>query len=365
MGNAAKRLKAWGLAGLLAFCAGGAGFFYLRLGEARRKVSLETERRLRAERAVERMESRMAALRKEVEGLWEQLDKAREGKAAGERLLDEIEKRLSARSTPPPDPDWKKRLARARAMVPLAAALNRALRLSGYTRLRFFSIQGREGKALLGVDLHHLDRTGLIDRVVKADRLYLTLDPGAKTLRLTSPKGKELVGGKWVAFGEEGWDLVLPGIDPAPWKALGFPVLEILPQPPPKPVARPSFSFEERRAWMDRFQALLMGEPSLQGHVFRLISLGGLTPRGFREVELLGYTPKGLLVERFKAKELQVERSSGGGVRFVLRGGFHESSLGRSPFPPGGFLLFFPRAKAPEWARSLGTRFLEGEGKGS
>ncbi len=257
------------------------------------------------------------------------------------------------------------RARRARAMVPLTQALNRCLRLSGYSRLRFFSIEGREGKALVGVDLHHLDASGLIDHVVRAEKLYLTLDPAARTLRLTSPRGKELAGGKWVSYDREGWELVLPGIDPKPWKSLGFPVVEILPEPPPKLPERRPFPYEERRSWMDRFQALLLGEPSLQGRVFRLVKLGGLTPKGFREVELLGYTSKGLLVERFRAKEMRVERASGRGVRFVLLQGFHESSLGKQPLPPGGFLLYFPGAKASEWARSLGSRFLEGGGKGS
>ncbi len=341
-----------------ALAAGAAVFLYIRLGETKRLASLERERRIRAEEALAGMETRMGALRKEVDGLWEQLDEAREWKNGRDRLLEEVEKKLALRSKRPPQPDWKKRLARARAMLPLTEALNRCLRLSGYSRLRFFSIQGREGKTLLGVDLHHLDASGLVDHVVKAEKLYLTLDPGARTLRLTSPRGKELDGGKWVSFGREGWELVLPGIDPKPWKGLGFPVVEILPEPPRKRPEAPPFPYEERRSWLDRFQALLLGEPSLQGRIFRLVSLGGLTPRGFKGVELLGYTPKGLLVERFRAKELRVERASGQGIRFVLLQGSHESSLGKQPLPPGGFLLYFPGAKASEWARSLGDRFL-------
>ncbi|GEM_PF-3715344 len=365
MGRFRKTLRAGFVPAFVVLPAAAAGFLYIQLGETSRLASLERRRRARAEEAVARMETRLGTLHKEVEGLWEQLDEVRAWKAGRERLLEEIEKKLSLRAGKRPEPDWKKRLARARAMVPLTVALNRCLRESGYSRLRFFSIQGREGKALVGVDLHHLDASGLIDHVVRVEKLYLTLDPAARTLRLTSPRGKELVGGKWVSFDREGWELVLPGIDPKPWKGLGFPVVEILPEPPPKrPRTRP-FPYEERRFWMDRFQALLLGEPSLQGRVFRLVKLGGLTPKGFRDVELLGYTSKGLLVERFRAKELRVERASGRGVRFVLLQGFHESSLGKGALPQGGYLLYFPGARPSEWARSLGSRFLGGAGKGS
>ncbi len=353
------------LAGILVLAlAGSTAWLFQSAEEARRTLRLEKTRRKRAEAQVARLEAGIGALRKEVEGLWEQLARAREQKEGRDRILDEIERKLASRRERPPTPQWRKRLEQARAMIPLTAALNRALRLSGASRLRFFSIGGREGKALLDVNLHHLDSTGLIDRVVRAEKLYLTLDPARRELRITCPRGKILQEGKWVPFGPEGWELLVPMVDPEPWKGLAFPVVEILPEPPPGPASRPAFPYWERKLWLDRFQALLSGEPSLEKHLFRLLSLGGLTPRGFREVELLGYTPKGLLVERFRAEELRVERAAGKGIRFVLFRGIHEDSLGSRPLPPGGFLLYFPGARPSEWARALGDRFLSGPRKG-
>ena len=211
--------------------------------------------------------------------------------------------------------------------------MNTLLARSGYSRVRFFSIQGKDGKALCGVDLHHLDVSGMVDHVVHAHRLYMFLDENEKELRLFSPKAEEFDGKNWKESGDRGWEMVLPMINVDLWKGLGYGIVEKVSRPGKNKKKVRLFPARERRRWLSTFYFLLNNEPGLTGRFYRVNYIGNLTETGFKDAEILGYSRKGRLLERFKAGVLTVHASKEEGIKFIMRHGFHETEKGRIPVP--------------------------------
>lgn len=322
-----------------------------------RALVAERARRAEAEAQGRRLQDALGSRTQEMERLSEEIQASMDQGRARERFLEELERRTRPQPASRPEPTPEER-GHAQDMLALAVSLNRLLAASGHARVRFFAIERVEGKALVDVALHHLDADGLVAHAVRADRLFLVLDPAARVLRLASPRGRELLDGRWIDFGPEGFELCLGEVDPAPWKLFALAPVEILPEPPPPPEPpRPIFDRTERKEWLRRFALLLQAEPGFTRRRYRLEALENLEPGGFQGVTLLGYTPAGLLAERFQAGRLRVEAAAEGGIRLLLRDGFHEDEKGRHDLPQAGYLLYFPGADREAWAKALGDRF--------
>jgi len=331
----------------------------------RASLALEGSRRRAAEQAVEELEESLGRLRRHLGRLEEENLAAHRRWREAARLLAGAEgspeaAAAEAEGEEPSSSEKRERIRRAQAAV---VELNRGLARAGHPRARFFAIGEVAADHLVDVSFHFLGREGIVSRALRLERLYLVHDLGDRVLRFFAPRGRICREGRWDELGEEGWHLELKGVPPRTWGVGQCPFLRRIPAPPPAPREESARERVERHLLRDRFNALFRESRGFQGRRYRLVSLGRLLPGRFGVVEILAYSPKGLLMERFRAGEMQVQELAGGGIRLLLREGFRIFAGGRQALPPAGYALHLPRAEPAAWRKSFPDR-VNGRQKG-
>lgn len=241
---------------------------------------------------------------------------------------------------PEPDPEAERRRERAEA---IRTSMRTMLRLEEVRALDLLEV-GELGEGFVGPAIFRLlDERGRLMGSLYAERLSLESSRSAHTVTLVLEEGYESRGGVRTPFAHGVRRIVLPHVDPQPWReAMG----EIFPESQDLGVddgqwnlARLQRDLNERL----RFDA--------DGAYYQLKRLGGVWEDALTEVQLVQFDAAGRIASRLFADRLRiVPRTTG--VQLVLEDG--ASTLGdeKRPFVDGRYRIFLPGAD-PELWRSL------------
>ncbi|PIE23726.1 MAG: hypothetical protein CSA62_06360 [Planctomycetota bacterium] len=276
--------------------------------------------------------------------LFRQREKARQLQAALARLAQEMTK-PAAEAEPGFDPAEQSR------QVEQLRELNTGLRAEGLGTLRFLDFARFADGSFHGVDLLRSDLEGIVRGNYHADELRLELDRASGILTLRMKGAIEIWRGKKRKL-KDGHSLEFVVQEP---KRLARSLESFLhlTKSWPKPEDSGAEQLAQREAWKERLDRLLQGARK-EGR-YEIYELGSVSGYEFRVVTLLGYSAKGVLERRLRAKKLRVHVDDASGrVELRFSEGFVEGREGRFEFGQEWYRLPLPGRK-PSEARSLMT----------
>ena len=289
------------------------------------------------DRELTRLQERLLESKLEVQRLMKAL--AEFGKTSTEEAASRVSKE--------PQPAKPAELEALRAHLSFVKSLDATLRRSGADWLRILEVDERKGKDLLGVRVLELDPSGLPNGVHIAKRAQVTLDRSTgigrielfDSVRVLQRKRFPRVARHAIEFEPDQprvFEAELGGLIVARGS---YPVAKAKPAPTKSELL-------ELALWKDRLDSFFAELPGEER--WTLHKLASADNDGFGGVEVLGYTKKGRLVRRIRAKRLIVVHvAAEDRVELRLSHGFVESDAGRVTFGPGRpYRLPLPGVKA-------------------
>ncbi len=232
-------------------------------------------------------------------------------------------------------------------------AIQECLQADGHYGLRVIRARSLQDHSLGDVEVLDYDRQQLITTLYVAGRLEIELDRSTSTLALRFFEGHLLQGGERRNFPPGGFELLLPGVNGPLWEArLPFLVEALESYPEQVPESAPqSLDPSSRRQWQRRLDLLLDEAETVER--MRIGNLAALEEGSFRDILLLGYDDRSLLVMSAHADRMVVRvDGSGGMVQLVLRDGILRMAGGDTPIGESGYRILLPGV-SPERARDI------------
>jgi hypothetical protein len=229
--------------------------------------------------------------------------------------------------------------------------LNQAMRATQLGTYRFADFAPGDGKLLRELELIETDVDGIVRGTYLADEAELVLDRAQGVLHLRMKGAVQIWRGKRNELGES-HDLELLPSDPRLLERMLPRLLAVENEWPAAAVETATRDLETRLAWKGRLDGLLKGARGAGR--FELYELGAVDGFEFQDVTLLGYTDKGVLERRIRAKRMRVYVDAANDrVELRFRAGFVEGREGRFEFPEQWYQLTLPKLNVEQARKQM------------
>ncbi len=261
------------------------------------------------------------------------------GRFVRELLSDEPGKLESAPEvTPPESAEDSARVERSATMQRTLRALLAAEWVHGLDLLDI----GLLDDGWIGPVVFRLvDDRGRLSGGLFAERLRLEGSASGRVVTLVLEEGSESHAGESVPFKHGVRRILLPGVDPAPFRA-ALPELFAVDRDPVGPDDA-GFDLGQLQASLNRLL-----EEDATGEVFRLRHVGGVRGGVLRDVHVAVRDRDGRTLRHLFADSLSLAWL-GEGVQLVLENGVSMRGDARAPFLDGRYRIFLPRARRAAW----------------
>jgi len=242
-----------------------------------------------------------------------------------------------AEPEPEPDPEQERRRARAEA---IRTSMRTMLRMEEVRSLDLLEV-GELGETFVGPAVFRLlGERGRLMGSLYAERLRLESSRAAHTVTLVLEEGYESRGGVRVPFSDGERRIVLPHVDPQPWREA---MPEIFPESQDLGIDDGQWDLVQLKRQLNerlRFDA--------DGLFYQLKRLGGVWEDELTEVQLVQFDADGRIASRLFADRLRILARSTG-IQLVLEDGATAVGEEKRPFVDGSYRIFLPGADPELW----------------